>query len=134
MRGHSRKNDIPCTEHLGDPLHVGEVDLYGRIHGGLILRPHTRLAQVRIQRLARQTLCLRQARLVIHQDHTPHLRCPLARNRIWACREDMGTKAVHDRTIVALVKDARDMEHAILEDLDRNLLMLQCPITRVQTD
>jgi len=46
----------------------------------------------------------------------------------------MGTKAVHDRTVVPLVQDARDMEHAILEDLDCNLLVPQCPITRVQTD
>jgi hypothetical protein len=111
-------------EDLRNPLGLREVDLDRGIDSRLIVGLVALAAKGQMQMLTREVSDSLERGLVVHQHNPAGVRRPGSlEDCIGTGLQNLCPNPVDHITIIPLIENARDVEHAVLEDLDRNLLL-----------
>jgi hypothetical protein len=111
-------------EDLRNPLGVREIHLDRRIDCGLIVGLVALPTERQMEVLAREVGDASKRRLVVHENNPASIGSPGSlQDSIRTGLQNLRPNPVDHIAIIPLIENARDVEYAVLEDLDRNLLL-----------
>lgn len=119
---HTGQNHLTRTKDLSNPAFPGKLDLDGGVHAGFLGCLNAFCTQILLQTFTSHRVVILKTGLVVHQDNLTFLRAfrgsESFRTMLLDHLENFGN---HIR-ILRLVQNARNVEHAVLEELHGDFL------------
>lgn len=119
---HTGQNHLACTKDLGNPAFPRELDLDCGIHAGFLRSLNPFGTQIHLQLFTGHRVVILKSSLVVHENHLTLLGAFGRRQTLGTRLSNHGQNFGNHVRILGLVQDARDVEHAVLEEFDRNFL------------
>ena len=119
---HTGQNHLACTKDFGNPAFIRELDLDRGIHAGFLRRLDAFRTQILVELFASHGVVILETCLLVHENHLTFLGAFRGRQAFRTMLSNHSQNLGNHIRILRLVQDARNVEHAVLEEFDRNFL------------